>query len=172
MIWTIEFSRSAAPSEIPQKTFSLVVSHPPSPSSSLFPVPRSIGCPLLTPSHIYSAIHNAGIQSPSTGINSAVGCPPHLPRRLPSDVVPELRPPQLERKSQRHSRRHRYAPPPRTSADPQDLGTTNSCVAIMEGKTPRVLENSEGSRTTPSVVAFTKDGERYPPPPPGQRRMF
>lgn len=41
-----------------------------------------------------------------------------------------------------------------------DLGTTNSCVAIMEGKTPKVLENSEGSRTTPSVVAFTKDGER------------
>ena len=41
-----------------------------------------------------------------------------------------------------------------------DLGTTNSCVAIMEGKVPRVLENSEGGRTTPSVVAFTKDGER------------
>ncbi|XP_050535538.1 stress-70 protein, mitochondrial [Daktulosphaira vitifoliae] len=41
-----------------------------------------------------------------------------------------------------------------------DLGTTNSCVAVMEGKTPRVIENSEGSRTTPSVVAFTKDGER------------
>jgi len=41
-----------------------------------------------------------------------------------------------------------------------DLGTTNSCVSIMEGKTPRVLENSEGARTTPSVVAFTKDGER------------
>uniref|UniRef100_K1P9D0 Stress-70 protein, mitochondrial n=6 Tax=Magallana gigas TaxID=29159 RepID=K1P9D0_MAGGI len=41
-----------------------------------------------------------------------------------------------------------------------DLGTTNSCVAVMEGKTPKVLENSEGSRTTPSVVAFTKDGER------------
>lgn len=40
-----------------------------------------------------------------------------------------------------------------------DLGTTNSCVAIMEGKNPRVLENSEGGRTTPSVVAFTKDGE-------------
>ncbi|RZI46361.1 molecular chaperone DnaK [Rickettsiales endosymbiont of Peranema trichophorum] len=40
-----------------------------------------------------------------------------------------------------------------------DLGTTNSCVAIMEGKNPRVLENSEGSRTTPSVVAFT-DKER------------
>jgi len=41
-----------------------------------------------------------------------------------------------------------------------DLGTTNSCVAIMEGKTPRVIENSEGARTTPSVVAFTADGER------------
>ena len=41
-----------------------------------------------------------------------------------------------------------------------DLGTTNSCVAVMEGKTPKVLENSEGVRTTPSVVAFTKDGER------------
>ncbi|XP_029208733.2 stress-70 protein, mitochondrial-like [Acropora millepora] len=41
-----------------------------------------------------------------------------------------------------------------------DLGTTNSCVAVMEGKTPKVLENAEGSRTTPSVVAFTADGER------------
>ncbi|KAK4046992.1 Hsp70 ATPase ssc1 [Microbotryomycetes sp. JL201] len=41
-----------------------------------------------------------------------------------------------------------------------DLGTTNSCVAVMEGKVPRVLENSEGGRTTPSVVAFTKEGER------------
>ncbi|KAK4528073.1 hypothetical protein GAYE_SCF48G6007 [Galdieria yellowstonensis] len=41
-----------------------------------------------------------------------------------------------------------------------DLGTTNSCVAIMEGKNPRVIENAEGSRTTPSVVAFTAEGER------------
>lgn len=40
-----------------------------------------------------------------------------------------------------------------------DLGTTNSCVAIMDGKEPRVLENSEGTRTTPSMVAFSKDGE-------------
>ena len=41
-----------------------------------------------------------------------------------------------------------------------DLGTTNSCVAIMEGKDPRVVENAEGARTTPSIVAFTDDGER------------
>jgi len=41
-----------------------------------------------------------------------------------------------------------------------DLGTTNSCVSAMEGKTPKVLENAEGARTTPSVVAFTPDGER------------
>lgn len=41
-----------------------------------------------------------------------------------------------------------------------DLGTTNSCVAIMEGRAPRVIENAEGARTTPSVVAFANDGQR------------
>jgi molecular chaperone DnaK len=41
-----------------------------------------------------------------------------------------------------------------------DLGTTNSCIAIMDGKEPRVIENAEGARTTPSMVGFTKDGER------------
>ncbi|MDX1590317.1 MAG: molecular chaperone DnaK [Balneolaceae bacterium] len=41
-----------------------------------------------------------------------------------------------------------------------DLGTTNSCVSVMEGNEPVVIQNSEGGRTTPSVVAFTKDGER------------
>ncbi|SCV02800.1 LAMI_0H03092g1_1 [Lachancea mirantina] len=41
-----------------------------------------------------------------------------------------------------------------------DLGTTNSAVAVMEGKVPKIIENAEGARTTPSVVAFTKDGER------------
>lgn len=41
-----------------------------------------------------------------------------------------------------------------------DLGTTNSCVAVMEGKNPKVIENAEGLRTTPSVVAFTADGQK------------
>ena len=40
-----------------------------------------------------------------------------------------------------------------------DLGTTNSCLALMEGGTPKVIENTEGARTTPSVVAFTDDSE-------------
>ena len=40
-----------------------------------------------------------------------------------------------------------------------DLGTTNSCVSIMDGDKPRVIENAEGARTTPSIVAFTDDGE-------------
>ena len=41
-----------------------------------------------------------------------------------------------------------------------DLGTTNSVVAVMEGDEPTVIENAEGARTTPSVVAYKKDGER------------
>ena len=41
-----------------------------------------------------------------------------------------------------------------------DLGTTNSCVAVMEGSAPRVIENAEGVRTTPSVVAISESGER------------
>src|SRR5918997_6429937 len=41
-----------------------------------------------------------------------------------------------------------------------DLGTTNSCVAVMDGKNAKVIENSEGGRTTPPIVAFTADGER------------
>ncbi|MDO9472728.1 MAG: Hsp70 family protein, partial [Caulobacter sp.] len=41
-----------------------------------------------------------------------------------------------------------------------DLGTTNSCVAIMDGKNPKVIENAEGARTTPSVVGFLDDGEK------------
>ena len=39
-----------------------------------------------------------------------------------------------------------------------DLGTTNSCIAIMDGKEPKVIENAEGARTTPSIVAISNDG--------------
>ena len=45
-----------------------------------------------------------------------------------------------------------------------DLGTTNSCIAVMDGSNPKVIENSEGARTTPSMVAFTEDGERLTGP--------
>jgi len=40
-----------------------------------------------------------------------------------------------------------------------DLGTTNSCISVLDGKTPRILENDEGARITPSIVAFTRDGK-------------
>ena len=40
-----------------------------------------------------------------------------------------------------------------------DLGTTNSCVAVMEGNVPKVIENAEGARTTPSIIAYQEDGE-------------
>jgi molecular chaperone DnaK (HSP70) len=58
-----------------------------------------------------------------------------------------------------------------------DLGTTNSCVAVMEGRQAKVIENAEGGRTTPSMVAFGKDGEvpvghrrRHPGRRPDRRR--
>jgi molecular chaperone DnaK len=41
-----------------------------------------------------------------------------------------------------------------------DLGTTNSCVSLMEGGTPKVIENAEGMRTTPSIIGFTNDGQK------------
>ncbi len=50
-----------------------------------------------------------------------------------------------------------------------DLGTTNSCVAVMDGKDSKVIENAEGARTTPSMVAFSDDGERLVGQPPSVR---
>jgi len=58
------------------------------------------------------------------------------------------------------SRAMASAAPPKGEVIGIDLGTTNSCVAVMVGSTPRVIENAEGARTTPSVVAFLGDGER------------
>jgi molecular chaperone DnaK len=52
-----------------------------------------------------------------------------------------------------------------------DLGTTNSCIALMEGGTPRVIENSEGDRTTPSIVAYTQDGEKLVGRPAKNQRI-
>ena len=51
-----------------------------------------------------------------------------------------------------------------------DLGTTNSCVAVMEGAKPKVLENAEGANITPSIVAFTDSGERLTACRPSARR--
>ena len=51
-----------------------------------------------------------------------------------------------------------------------DLGTTNSCVAIMEGGKPKVIENSEGARTTPSIVAYTEEDEILGARRPSARR--
>ena len=82
--------------------------------------------------------------------------------RLPSAVAATARVPAATAGSRLAAAQRRFASSSGVQGDVIgiDLGTTNSCVSIMEGKTPRVLENAEGQRTTPSVVAFTADGER------------
>jgi len=50
-----------------------------------------------------------------------------------------------------------------------DLGTTNSCVAVMDGNQVKILENAEGARTTPSIVAYMEDGETLVGRPPSDR---
>ena len=52
-----------------------------------------------------------------------------------------------------------------------DLGTTNSCVAVMENGQPKVIENSEGARTTPSIVAYMEDGEIFTGAPAKRQRQ-
>ena len=53
-----------------------------------------------------------------------------------------------------------------------DLGTTNSCVAVMDGANARVIENAEGARTTPSMVGFTEDGERLTGQPAKRQALY
>jgi molecular chaperone DnaK len=81
-------------------------------------------------------------------------------RTLKSSVYVTLKSPTRSKSLQGHVFRRFKSDAVRGAVIGIDLGTTNSCVAIMEGKQAKVIENAEGVRTTPSVVAFTRDGER------------